>query len=132
MILDCGEKTLGMLVFFSDELLKRKEFRFLIPQSCARFNSMVLKLTQENLSVLRLTTDSYRVGKTYIKVKIQWKYLFRAMDSKGQTIEFMLQTICVQNTFRFCFLSQIGTNIDVRDEVMDYSIGSFRLPSVTT
>jgi transposase-like protein len=39
---------------------------------------------------LRLTNDSYRVDETYIKVKGTWKYLYRAVDSTGQTIDFML------------------------------------------
>ncbi|GMA65806.1 IS6 family transposase [Alicyclobacillus fastidiosus] len=39
---------------------------------------------------LKPTTDSYRVDETYIRVKGQWKYLYRAVDSNGQTIEFML------------------------------------------
>ena len=39
---------------------------------------------------LRLTNDSYRVDETYIKVKGAWKYLYRDLDSTGQTIDFML------------------------------------------
>ena len=39
---------------------------------------------------LRPTNDSYRVDETYIKVKGKWKYLYRAVDSKGQTIDFLL------------------------------------------
>src|SRR5262247_3941636 len=39
---------------------------------------------------LRPTNDSYRVDETYIKVKGAWKYLYRALDSTGQTIDFML------------------------------------------
>jgi hypothetical protein len=39
---------------------------------------------------LRLTNDSYRVDETCIKVKGAWKYLYRAVDSTGQTIDFML------------------------------------------
>ena len=39
---------------------------------------------------LRLNTDSYRVDETYVKVKGAWKYLYRAVDSTGQTIDFML------------------------------------------
>ena len=39
---------------------------------------------------LKLTNDSYRVDETYIKVKGAWKYLYRAVDSTGQTIDFML------------------------------------------
>src|SRR5262245_56664747 len=39
---------------------------------------------------LRPIIDSYRVDETYIKVKGAWKYLYRAVDSTGQTIDFML------------------------------------------
>ncbi len=39
---------------------------------------------------LKPTTDSYRVDETYIKVKGPWKYLYRAVDSQGQTMDFML------------------------------------------
>ncbi len=39
---------------------------------------------------LRPTNDSWRVDETYIKVKGEWKYLYRAVDSDGCTIDFML------------------------------------------
>ena len=39
---------------------------------------------------LRPTNDSLRVDETYIKVKGEWKYLYRAVDSDGNTIDFML------------------------------------------
>ena len=39
---------------------------------------------------LRQTNKSYRVDETYIKVKGQDKYLYRAVDSTGQTIDFLL------------------------------------------
>ncbi|OTA14415.1 transposase [Xenorhabdus vietnamensis] len=32
----------------------------------------------------------WRMDETYIKVKGQWKYLYRAVDSTGQTIDFLL------------------------------------------
>ena len=39
---------------------------------------------------LKSTNNSYRVGKTYIKVKGEDKFLYWAVDSTGQTIEFLL------------------------------------------
>ncbi|OFD83991.1 Integrase catalytic region [Bacillus mycoides] len=39
---------------------------------------------------LKQTSDSWRVDETYIKVKGQWMYLYRAVDSKGNTIDFHL------------------------------------------
>ncbi|HEU0021494.1 MAG TPA: IS6 family transposase [Dehalococcoidia bacterium] len=36
------------------------------------------------------TNDSWRVDETYIKVKGQWMYLYRAIDSAGNTLEFLL------------------------------------------
>jgi IS6 family transposase len=39
---------------------------------------------------LKLASVSYRLDETYIKVGTQWKYLYRALDKEGNTIEFML------------------------------------------
>ena len=39
---------------------------------------------------LKSTNKSYRTDETYIKVKGEDKYLYRAVDSTGQTIEFLL------------------------------------------
>ena len=33
---------------------------------------------------------SWRMDKTYIKIKGQWKYLYRAVDKEGQTVDFLL------------------------------------------
>jgi IS6 family transposase len=38
----------------------------------------------------QLAEASYRVAETYIKVEENCKYLYRAVDSMGNTIEFML------------------------------------------
>ena len=45
---------------------------------------------------LRPCTGSWRVDETYIKVKGVWTYLYRAVDSLGQTIDFPLSV----NLFR--------------------------------
>jgi len=39
---------------------------------------------------LKPTNKSYRIDETYIKVKGEDKYLYRAIDSTGQTIDFLL------------------------------------------
>jgi transposase, IS6 family len=39
---------------------------------------------------LRPTNDSWRVDETYIRVKGKWVYLYRAVDSAGATIDFLL------------------------------------------
>ena len=41
-------------------------------------------------SRLRPTNDSWRVDETYIRVKGKWVYLYRAVDSSGATIDFLL------------------------------------------
>jgi transposase-like protein len=39
---------------------------------------------------LKTTNKNYRVDETYIKLKGQERYLYRAVDSTGQTIDFLL------------------------------------------
>jgi transposase, IS6 family len=39
---------------------------------------------------LKTTTDSWRVDETPIKIRKTWMYLYRAVDSDGNTIEFLL------------------------------------------
>jgi len=47
-------------------------------------------LEQRCRQLLRPTNDSWRVDETYIKVKGAWKYLYRAVDSNGNTLDFLL------------------------------------------
>jgi len=39
---------------------------------------------------LKRSNDSYRIDETYIKVKGKWHYLYRAIDSEGNTLDWML------------------------------------------
>ncbi len=39
---------------------------------------------------LQRSDGSWRVDETYVKVKGRWTYLYRAVDSRGQTIDFLL------------------------------------------
>ena len=42
------------------------------------------------LAHLRMSNGSWRVDETYVNVKGRWIYLYRAVDSRGQTIDFLL------------------------------------------
>jgi transposase, IS6 family len=39
---------------------------------------------------LKAGNDSWKVDETYLKIKKVWMYLYRAVDSQGNTIEFLL------------------------------------------
>ena len=39
---------------------------------------------------LKACNDSWKVDETYIKIKKVWMYLYRAVDSEGNTLEFLL------------------------------------------
>jgi transposase-like protein len=53
------------------------------PALCADFESANPARTQN-------PNRSWRVDETYVKVAGNWAYLYRAVDSAGETIEFML------------------------------------------
>ena len=51
---------------------------------------------------LKNTNDSWRVDETYVKVRGTWMYLYRAVDSTGQTLDFLLnQTRSTRAAKRF-------------------------------
>ena len=59
---------------------------------------------------LKQTNDSWRVDETYMKVKGEWLYLYRAGDSAGHTLEFMLsETRDAQAAKRF-FTKVLGAS----------------------
>ena len=41
-------------------------------------------------SRLKPTADSWRVDETYIRVKGMWRYLYRAVESSGATLDFTI------------------------------------------
>jgi IS6 family transposase len=47
-------------------------------------------LNQRIRRELRRPNRSWRIDETYVKVAGNWAYLYRAVDSTGETIEFML------------------------------------------
>ena len=59
---------------------------------------------------LRPTNDSWWVDETYIKVKGEWKYLYRAVDSDGNTIDFMLSAKRDRKAAKRFFKKALGSN----------------------
>ena len=59
---------------------------------------------------LRPTNDSWRVDETYIKVKGEYKYLYRAVDSDGNTIDFMLSAKRDRKAAKRFFKKALGSN----------------------
>src|SRR5262245_52308248 len=45
-------------------------------------------------SRLKTTGHIWRVDETYVRVKGKWVYLYRAVDSRGATIDFLLSAKC--------------------------------------
>lgn len=54
----------------------------------------------------KIINDSWRVDKTYMKVKGQWMYLFRAVDSEGNTIDVYLSESRDKRAAK-CFLKKV-------------------------
>jgi len=58
----------------------------------------------------RPTGGSLRMDETYIKVKGQWMYLYRAVDKEGNTVDFMLSEKRDEPAARAFFAKVIGSN----------------------
>jgi IS6 family transposase len=59
---------------------------------------------------LRLTNYSWRADETYIKVKGKWKYFYRAVDSNGDTIDFMVSTKRNRSAAKIFFKKALSSN----------------------
>ena len=63
-----------------------------LPSTTPRSTGWVIRYSPELLERFnrrnRSVTDKWHVDETYIKVRGQWRYLYRAIDSNGDTVEF--------------------------------------------
>jgi len=48
------------------------------------------QLKKKLMQYLKTSNNSYRIDETYIKIKGKWQYLYRAVDSNGNTLDWML------------------------------------------
>jgi len=72
-----------------------------------KFSPLIAKTAQKRK---RVTANSWRMDETYVKVKGEWKYLYRAVDRDGQTLDFMLSDRRNKAAARRFFNGAIETN----------------------
>jgi transposase-like protein len=83
-----------------------------------RFLPLIEKMARKHK---RLVGGSWRMDETYIKVKGVWKYLYRAVDKQGKTVDFLLtakRDIAAPKRF---FDKAMGANGDPDKVAMDKS-----------
>lgn len=57
---------------------------------------------------LKKSNDSWRVDETYVKVRGKWMYLYRAVYSSGQTLDFLLNQIRSKRAAKRFFRKVLG------------------------
>jgi IS6 family transposase len=67
---------------------------------------------------LKATNDSYRVDETYIKIKKVWHYLYRAVDSEGHTLDFLLSETRDAQAAKKFFRKVLGAHHTVMPRVI--------------
>lgn len=68
---------------------------------------------------LKSTNDSWRVDETYVKVKKQWKYLYRAVDSEGNTLDFLLSAKRDTNAAKRFFIKAFKATHTIEPRVIN-------------
>jgi len=59
---------------------------------------------------LKAATDSWKVDETYIKVKKEWVYLYRAVDSQGHTLDFWFSETRDAKAAKHFFLATLAAS----------------------
>ena len=73
-----------------EEIMLERGCTLITPRFTAGFSSYAPELEKRCRPHLKACNDSWRVDETYIKIKKVWMYLYRAVDSDGKTLEFLL------------------------------------------
>lgn len=64
---------------------------------------------------------SWRMDETYVKVRSQWKYLYRAVDKEGNTVDFLLRAHRDKAAARCYFEKSIDRNGEPETVTIDKS-----------
>jgi putative transposase len=83
-----------------------------------RFLPLIEKMARKHK---RPVGGSWRMDETYIKVKGVWKYLYRAVDKQGKTVDFLLTAKRDIAAVKRFFDKAIGANADPNKVTMDKS-----------
>jgi putative transposase len=83
-----------------------------------RFLPLIEKMARKNK---RPVGGSWRMDETYIKVKGAWKYLYRAVDKQGKTVDFLLAAKRDTAAAKRFFDKAMGVNEDPKKVAMDKS-----------
>ncbi|MDX8354744.1 IS6 family transposase [Cognatiyoonia sp. IB215182] len=80
----------------------------------ATLNRWVVKYSPEVARIAQKrrakTAESWRMDETYVKVRGEWMYLFRAVDRDGQTLDFMLSDKRDTKTAKKFFANALSNN----------------------
>jgi putative transposase len=83
------------------------------------YSPLLEKAFRENNK--RKTGSSWRMDETYIKIKGNWHYLYRAVDKEGDTIDFMLSEKRDEAAAKAFFTKAIGSSGLPKKITMDKS-----------
>ena len=73
---------------------------------------------------LKPTNKSWRVDETYVRVKGRWCYLYRAIDSKGATIDFLLSALRDADAAKRLFRKALGDRSHPQPRVINTDLCS--------
>jgi len=77
------------------------------------------ELEQRYRPHLKTTRDSWRVDETYIKVKKEWLYLYRAVDAQGNTLDFFLSPTRDAEAAKHFFLKALAASYTSEPRVIN-------------
>ena len=87
-----------------------------------KYSPVIVQLAKKNR---KLTSPSWRMDETYIKVKGRWCYYYRAIDKFGATLDFMLSTNRDEEAATRFFKQSIDNNGMPKKVVIDKSSANY-------
>jgi transposase-like protein len=89
------------------------------------------ELEQRLRPPLKPTNKSWRVDETYVRVKGRWCYLYRAIDSAGATIDFLLSTFRDADAAKRLFRKALGDPSHPQTRVINTDLAPIYSSAIT-